>query len=369
MISENHRAPTRYPGFDALQEAFTEQPEEPLNYKEIDPYVRERSHLKYLENQQYHRYLKIHKVVVGNSGSEELIEIAESLSGEYMPKYLDAAASAYSEAALQSTLLSTENRLQFVDAAEALWNRAILIEAQIQSSEYSAVFTELETQYRLALSLAYVPFTRAMVEGNVTDEVREQVFNETALLGKIVTDEMTRYYEAGCKDETRALAGLSHEINALCTLLYQDDPRYIPMPSTARADSGYYHPEQTHDIMIFNQHWGTIKKVIPVEIKSRTSLRDRKRYKALLIRGKMHLATNGVDSQKTADAFYAISRDDADEQDIHDVERISTEVRYMLNLYQQGFTPESLAVNSVTRFYTSKKLNQRYPEVAAISVV
>lgn len=216
MFGGERSAAMRSPGIDALSAALNEQPETQLDHYALAEYVENTSHLKYLDNPAYNQYLKIHKVAVGVSGSEELVRIADTLS------------------------------------------------------------------------LIYSPLVKSMVVGNVTDTVRHQVFSESALLGKIVADELERYSQAGCVDEVRAFVGLAHEVNALNTMLYIDDPRYLPMPSSARADSGYYHPEQTHDMVIINQHWGTIKKVIPAEIKGRTSLRDRQRYKALLIRGKMH---------------------------------------------------------------------------------
>lgn len=356
----------RSPGIDTLNEAFNEQPEVPLDHAILAEYVQNPSHLKYLENPAYNQYLKIHKVAVGASGSEELVRIADELSEEYMPRYLDAAASAYSEAALHGKDLSAVERMQLVTKAERIWEQALRREAQLQSSEYSAVFPELENQYRMALSLIYTPLVKSMIVGNVTDTVRHQVFSESALLGKIVAEELDRYAQADCNDEVRAFAGLGHEINALNTMLYVDDPRYLPMPSSARADSGYYHPEQTHDIVVINQHWGNIKKVIPAEIKGRTSLRDRKRYKALLIRGKMHLSIDGSDPCKTAEAFYDHTRGVADARQLGELERISTDVREMLRLYQQGVTPDSLAVNSITRFYSSKKLNESHPEIATL---
>ena len=354
-----------YPGFHALQESFQNQPEVLLDSERLAPFVEEPSHKKYLENDVYHRYLKMHKVAVNSSGAKELFEIGAELSGEYMPQYKDAAAWAYAESGLLDRSASTVERVRRVSLAERQWSEALEIEAQLQSTEYSAIFTEPDTQYRLAIALAYTPLMKSVIVGNVTSGVRKQVLEDTTLFGAEIAEQITRYGDAGNREMVNGFIGLSHELNALTALLYMDDPRYVPFPSTARADSGYYHPQQTHDIMVLNQHWGTIKKVIPIEIKARPSRRDRLRYKSLLVRGKMHLTAEGVDPRMTARSFARLQHDEASLQDIVDIEKISTDLREMLRLYQKGVTPESLAVNSMTRFYSSKELDRRYPEIAA----
>lgn len=354
----------RLPGFNALQESLHAQPDHDLDVAQLAPYVENPTHKKYLENDTYHAYLKMHKVAVNASGAQELLKLGETLSNEYMPQLKDAAAWAYSESGLLDTSASTVERIQRVTTAEQLWGEALKTEAHIQSSEYSAVFIEPDAQYRIALALAYTPLVKSIIIGNVTDSVREQVFEDTVQFAQAVSSEITRYSEVNDRSMVNGFVGLAHELNALMALLHLDDPRYIPMPATARADSGYYHRDQTHDIMLVNQHWGTIKKVLPIEIKSRPSQRDRKRYKALLVRGKMHLTADGVDPRLTAQSFYNHQIDEASMQDEVDIEKISTDLREMLRLYQKGVTPQSLAVNSLTRFYDSADLNKKYPEIA-----
>lgn len=353
------------PGFNALQSSLHTQPDYSLDVNQLAPYIENSTHKKYLENDAYNSYLKMHKVAVNASGAQELLKLGEALSVEYMPQLKDAAAWAFSESGLHDTSASAVERMRRVTAAEHLWEDALKTEAQIQSSEYSAVFVEPDTQYRIALALAYTPLMKSIIVGNVTDSVREQVFNDTVLFAQAISQEVTRYSEVGDRTMANGYTDLAHELNALMALLYLDDPRYIPMPASARADSGYYHRNQTHDIMLINQHWGTIKKVLPIEIKARPSSRDRKRYKSLLVRGKMHLTADGVDPRLTAQSFSHYLNKEASLQDLVDIEKISTSLREMLRLYQKGVTPDSLAVNSLTRFYDSVDLNKIYPEIAA----
>jgi len=43
---------------------------------------------------------------------------------------------------------------------------------------------------------------------------------------------------------------------------------------------------------------------------------------------------------------------------------MSTDIREMLRLYQQGVIPESLAVHSLTKFQRSRSLEKAHPEIA-----
>lgn len=354
----------KLPGFDSLQSALHDDSDAPLNEVALMPFVEDSFHRKYLENIAFHRYLKMHKVTTGISGARELQVLAHELEDEYMPTYKDAAAWAYAEAGLIDTSLSTLERVQLVAKAESLWQEALQTQTQLETSEYGACFNQPSDAYRYALPLVFSPLMKSVIVGNVTPTIRKQALVDTVSFSDEVAKEIHRYNAEGNKACRNLFIGLAHELNALSTLLYLDDPRYIPMPSTARADTGYYHPDQTHDIMVINQHWGTIRKVIPIEIKAKASLRDRRRYKSLIIRGKMHLATAGTDPTETSASFSRFVHGTSTLDDLVALERMSTDIREMLRLYQQGVIPESLAVHSLTKFQRSRSLEKAHPEIA-----
>jgi len=351
-------------GYATLQELQQYEPDQMLDNEQVMPYVENPSHLKYLENPDYHRYLKIHKVALGISGYRELRSIGAALENEYMPRYLDAAAWAYAEAAIFDSRQPINDRLELLVSAEGLWTTALEREIQLETTEYSAVFDEFDTSYRLATSLAFTPLMESIIRGDVTPEARQEVLFDITAIANDVSVQMGRCIQNGNKTEVNGYSGLLHELNALSALLHNDDPRYVPMPATARADSGYYHREQTHDISIINQHWGKVKKVLPVEIKASPSLRDRRRYRALVIRGKMHLTPDGVDPRKTTDIFYKHARSEANLTEVLTAERLSRDVQDMLRLYQKGGSPDRLALDSLTRFYDSQKVADVYPGLA-----
>lgn len=352
------------PAYDTLTDSFQENAEGQIVYGEIEPYLCEYAHAEYLKNDTFHRYLKMHKVAPGTSGLKIIRSIGDELKDEYMPTLKDAAAWAYAESGMFDTSLSTVERVDLVTKAEELWTLAVKREIGLQTSEYGQYFDEPDSPYRLALPLAYAPLMKSIIVGNVTAEVRQQALRDTVSMASEVSSEIERYENAGIISSKNMFVGLSHELNALSTFLYLDDPRYIPMPSTSRADTGYYHRAQTHDIMIINQHWGTVKKIIPIEIKAKARMRDRRRYKSLIIRGKMHLATSPENDSETTTAYVNMLNGVATVADIVDIERIATETREMLRLYQQGSTATELALRSLTRFQQSKNLERAYPEIA-----
>lgn len=364
MQGPGFRKDASLPGIDTLHAALYEQDTAPIDEAALTPFLEDQRHRKYLEHPVFHRYLKMHKVTTGISGAKELQVIGRELEQEYMPIYKDAAAWSYAEAGLIDTSLSTLERVQCIAKAESLWEGALATEINLQAIEDAQFVKEPETAYRYALPLAFSPLMKAVVVGNVTSQLRAQAFADTVSFGKAVAEEIKRYDEAGDISSRNMFIGLSHELNALSTLLYLDDPRYIPMPSTARADTGYYHREQTHDIMVLHQHWGTLRKVIPIEIKAKATLHDRRRYKSLILRGKMHLATDGADPTRTAATYGRFLDGTSTIDDFVNIERVATEVREMLRLYQQGATPESLALRSLTKFQQSKSLEKAHPEIA-----
>ena len=102
------------PGSDALKTARLFKPNRPLPYRSMKRYLKEGAHRKYLENDSYDEYLRIHKVVVGESGASRLQGLASELETEELPTYLEAAGWAYAEAGLASHQLSTVERIKAV---------------------------------------------------------------------------------------------------------------------------------------------------------------------------------------------------------------------------------------------------------------
>jgi hypothetical protein len=354
------------PGTDALKSAEYFNSRDNLGKKVALPYIGEGTHRHYLDNPTFDKYLQIPKLIVDAEGAQELIEIGDELATETMPRFLEAAGWAYAEAALALNQDATIHRVQLVNAAEQSWRRALVNNLDLGRRYKEAWTTGEDSGHRTAMNLAFAPLIKSIVVGNVTKTIIDSVLQDTAAIASDAAQIMDEAYEKGDKATSRYHWGFLFEANALMTLLSMDDPRYVPLPSTARADTGYYHRSQTHDISIINQHWGEIRKVIPVEIKSRSTRWDRNRYKALLIRGKMHLSISDHDPRSTVRGFQNKVNGIASEMELDSIEEISAKMRDMLRLYQQGTTPEGLAINSLTRFYDTNKVAEVYPELSKL---
>jgi len=352
------------PGSDALKSAEYFNTRDNIGRKAVKRFMGEGSHWNYLENPTFDKYLQMPKVIVDADGAQELIGIGDTLSDEAMPRYLDAAGWAYAEAGLALSEDTAEHRVQLVAGAERVWSKALVNHLDL-GRRYGEKWTLGEDlSHRLALNIAFAPLIKSIIVGNVADSVRESVMRDTVAIATDSSQILTETLESGDKVTSGQHLGFLFEANALMTLLSMNDARYIPLPSTARADSGYYHVSQTHDISIINQHWGEIRKLIPVEIKSRSTIRDRERYDALLLRGKMHLSVNDYDPRTTVRAFEGILNGTASKKEIESIEGISSKIRDMLRLYQKGLTPEGIATKSLTRFHNNDKAAEVYPELS-----
>lgn len=352
------------PGSDALKTVPYFRPNRPLPFRAMRQYYKEGAHREYLNNDVYDQYLHMHKVVVGNAGAAQLVAIAAQLETEELPTFLEAAGWAYAEAGLAADETSAVERIGLVKKAENAWARSLVNTVAISETLSTEYRYDDDEGHRIALNLAYAPLIKSIIIGNVRPETLRRTLVDTAEIAHDSKFSLDRAYEHNDTNAAAFHRGFLFESSALMALLYMEDPRYVPLPSTSRADSGYYHRDQTHDISIINQHWGGVKKVVPVEIKSKASQRDKRRYKALIIPGKLRLSVGGVDPRDTTEAFYAHTHGNATTEQEAAIEQLSTQLREMLRLYQRGMSAEGVAMNSLTRFYDSKKVAQQYPELA-----
>lgn len=338
---------TLLPGYDTLRFSryFSGSPDESIPFEPAP---------------DYDRYQRIHKVYVGKSGSRLLRDIHEKLKSQQHPEHLDAAAWAAAEAAIVDDSLQTPDRIGLVEAAERCWEHAILRQQDIDSWLPDDE-VEDDASFRFALNLAFTPMMKALVVGNVTDVIREQVFSDVLAVAQSAGIQRSLASAEASTEAFNQLLGFEHECNAHLALLFANDPRYLPLPSSARAGSGRTYPEQTHDIVVVNQHWGKIRKVIPVEIKSRASLNDIKRYDALVVRGKMHLSVAGKYSpEHTRQAFAGYYDGSATRQDTATVYQVSSTIKTLLALYQKGSRQNTQ--DTPTSYHDLGTLRQTHPE-------
>lgn len=265
-------------GYDALQLPF-DTPRMPL-------------HVSFAPNAAYGRYFRMHKVLVGDSGAQQLEAIHEDLEDEFLPRYLVASASAAAESALVRRGTSVENRLGLLDRAVQAWQRSI-VNQQWLNEHGPEHFRDHALPYRSALDIAVVPLLRGVVQGDVTDEQVESSFRDSLQIAQLNALRIEIMAKAGDRKAVSEHTGFGYECNALLAFNRQFSHSWFMIPAMARCDSGMEYNESTHDLLVVHQKHGAILSATPAEIKASASRADRNRYNALLVRGKMHLAVPG----------------------------------------------------------------------------
>ena len=255
---------------------------------QIEPY----DQLNFAPNSDYERYLRIHKVFVGNRGASTLEEIHEGLKNEYMPRYLAAAGWAAAEAAVVRSDSPTRERLQLLAGGVACWQQAVHNQRWLNTygPEYLA---EYAMPHRMALDVAVAPLMQGIIVGDITPLTCQRVFEDSLRVAQSNIVQLNLMAREGNMSGLAEHIGFGYESNALLAFNRRLSPTWFVIPSMVRSDSGHYYQEQTHDLLVIHQKKGNLLDVTPVEIKAAASARDRERYRALSVRGKMHLSMDG----------------------------------------------------------------------------
>ncbi len=315
----------------------------------------------------YADYMNLNKTFVDRQGAEQLLAIAEKLKDEWLPDYLDAGGWAAAEAALVCSDLDATTRMNLLLTAEDCWERALMNQGDLKESYQMPWLLEDTKEFRIALNLAFSPLMKSIIAGDVTKKTREKVFADTLAIAQTSAVQLSLARQSRFPGAAGAYSGFGHECNALLAFLYVNDPNFLPIPSTYRAGTGYEHRSQTHDLTIVNQHWGNIWNIYPVEIKARPKLKDKKRYEALIIKGRAHLTLPGIRfPQETSEAFAATYEGRPTEKEARIVQHSTSTVRELLTLYRKGEIPEEFReIETQTSFHTKDHVVDKYPELRA----
>ena len=317
-------------------------------------------------NPSYAHYLKMHKVMVGQKGAQELEVIHNNLRHEKQPRYLSVAGSAAVEVALVQQQKSSKQRLALIDSARDCWRQAIETQRAFNAAGPEHM-VEHSVPYRLALNLAMSSLLEDLVTGYVRRATCKSTFLDclnVAQASLVQSHLLARDGDmAGAADHV----GFGYEANALLAFnRYYAGTRFI-IPAFDRADSGHYYGRQTHDLMMVEQSYGTIESATPIEVKSAAGVKDRQRYGALLVRGKMHLsAPNRWVPRYTLEAIAACYDKDANPEEEYIAHSVTGLFRDMVKDYKSG-EPLADVVHSRngTGFRDKTLVVQNYPGLVA----
>jgi hypothetical protein len=323
----------------------------------------------YTANPAYEKYLLIHKVLVGNRGAQQLEGIYHALKDEFMPRYLSAAGWAAAESAMVRTDMPVRDRLTLLDGAVETWRTALDHQQWLNAVEPDERI-EHSAPHRIALDIAVAPLLAGIVTGGISKADRKRAFVDCLN----IAESNAVYIDLMAKNKNRyGLAdhlGFGYECNALLSFNRGLTRTWFAIPSMNRSDTGYRYRHQTHDLLAIHLQGGKLESATPIEIKSKASLRDRQRYDALLVRGKMHLSTEGKHAPKyTLAAIAAVygGRPTREERNI--VDNASERILAMVRDYRAGRKIGDLATkHMVTVFRDDALVVARHPGLSKVAV-
>lgn len=311
-------------------------------------------------NDNYESYLKLQKVWLDAEGAEGLYRIHDSLKNETMPRYLSAAGWAAAEAAIVGAWPASQ-RLHLLRQGIICWEKAIETQLAFNKTDKPHL-VEHSAPYRIALDLAVTPLLEGLILGHVTEEMCRNSYVDCLEVARANAEQLERAKADMDVERYADHVGFMHECNALLALNRVQSKDWFALPTIARADSGYYHPEQTHDLLVVRRRGGEIQSVVPVEVKAKASLRDRKRYLALIVRGKMHLCDDKNDPLDTFHAIAAVETGTATTRQITIAHDVSQRVMNMIKDYYSGQELGGIATApTVTRFHDRSVVAERHP--------
>lgn len=329
--------------------------------------IRQADHRDYLKHPSFDRYMRMHKVFVGRGGAEELEQIHEDLKTEVAPRFLIAAGWAATEIALVRRDMRTRHRLDLLEEARDIWRTAIdnhnLLEPTMTPDK-----AEYGQRSRAALDIAVLPLLRGIVEGDVTRKMCHDVFTDCLGIGRQNNKDLAKMLKKRNNAGIAEYVGFGYENNALLAFNRLHSRTWFAIPSMARSDSGYHHRKQSHDLLILHQNYGEIMRSTPVEIKAKASLRDRLRYDALLVRGKMHLSVEGKPlPHHTLNAISAVYRGVANKEERRIADNATERLVNMVRDYYAGERLGKLATwHTVTAFQDNSQVVARHPGLSRV---
>jgi hypothetical protein len=249
-----------------------------------------------------------------------------------------------------------------LDGANSAWRRAVINQVEINKTEPN--LREPSQPLRLALDLAILPLLEGMVEGDVDKSQVSRSFEASLEIANYNVDFKNKAREAGDIAAMQDYSGFSYEMLCMLAINRRLSSSKFAIPGLARADSGHYLQHQTHDILSIHQQWGKVRNAVPIEIKGHTRGNDRRRYKALLIRGDTYLRRGLLTADETLDAInkaYILPGGDATKI----ADALTAQVTDMVKEYSSGAKIDIRARRSVTSFRSSVGVLEKFPGLIA----
>lgn len=318
----------------------------------------------FMPNPAYDQYCRMNKVLVGTGGAEQLVDIHDQLSNETLPRYQTAAGWAAAEAGLVDETRSLEERIALLDDAVTCWTSALQMQQKFNASAPECLI-DYDYPYRIALDIALSPLLKGIITGAMDTGLTRSVYEDCLSIAQMNIVQMRLHQmngnEAGYSDHL----GLGYECNALLAFNQSLSKSWFAILSMARCDTGYHYKEQSHDLVVLHHRKGKIESALPAEVKASGKVYDRRRYDALLLRGKLHLSVPGkYTPDHTLRALTAVYDGTATKEELASAREVSERVTGMVRRYYSGQAIGQVANHrTVTRFRDNTLVAAVYPGI------
>ena len=313
-------------------------------------------------NAAYDRYLSMHKVLVGRRVAGQLLELCAELQDATTPDHLVAAGWAATEAALVLGQTDDELREGFLNTALGSWKTAISYQKWI-NAQPGHWLADAALPFRTAQDIAVLPIFTDILSGGVKNKTVRNVFEDCLNIAQMNGVQSHLAHTEGDLQALREHNGYGYEANALLAVNRRLSGRWFALPASARSDSGVYHGEQTHDIIVVHQERGKILGITPIEVKGTVARRHKQRYKSLLVRGKMHLAGPGKHKpESTLGAIAAVYEGVASAEETALADQVTRRMMSMVSDYRRGARLGGVASpRSATAFRDNSRVVRLHP--------
>lgn len=317
------------------------------------------------DNEAFNSYIAIHKVFVGRHGANVLLGLLPQLQATQTPDHLMAAGWAAAEAGLILGAQDQEISGDLFDTAHNAWLRATAHQRWINLQEDHPL-VDFGLEFRSAVDIAFLPVFRELSLGMIQNRTLRSVYTDVLNIAQVAG---VRAHLAEQTEETKAVGemrGVRYEINGLLGYNRKRSGEWFAVPALSRSDSGVYHSDQTHDMVVIHHNRGEITRVVPVEMKSYASRRQRARYSSLLVRSKLHLALPGREHpEQVLAALTADYEDRATEVDKELVAKVSQTLYDMVGSYLRGEPRnEPVGRHGPAWFRDKRHVTRRHPGLA-----
>ncbi len=330
----------------------------------VDPLEMQRP-MHAADNDAYHRYIAMHKVIVGQKGASLLLGLVPQLEGTQTPGHLVAAGWAATEAAL--ILGSSDGAVSelLLGVARGAWTKAIAHQRWINAQDDHPL-ADQGLEFRSAVDIAFLPLFSELATGQARNRTLRGVYADVLNIAQAAGVRAHLAEASGTKRMIGELRGVRHEMNGLLAYNRRRSGEWFMIPALSRADNGIYHREQTHDMMAIHQSNRSIVNVVPIEMKAHASKPQRRRYASLLIRGKMHLSIPGKEHpEQVLEALTADYEGTATKADKVLVQNASQKVYRMVGDYLRGEPREErVGRHGPVWFRDKSHVTKRHPGLA-----